>query len=103
MSEPLRVPARRLLAREEKRRQPRTPIRPSGAQRKYLERGLVQPGGKLPLFDTAGREIDRKTVESCLEHGWAEPWFANPVKPNWLICKLTAAGYGILGREPPQA
>ena len=26
-------------------------IRPSEAQRRYLERGLTQAGGKLPLFD----------------------------------------------------
>ena len=29
----------------------------SEAQRRYLERGLVEPGGKLPLFDREGREI----------------------------------------------
>lgn len=70
--------------------------RPSAAQRRYLERGLAEPGGKLPLFTRDGREIDAKTVRSCVERGWAEPWFANPLKPDWLICKLTAAGYDAL-------
>ena len=74
---------------------------PTDAQRRYLERGLAQPGGKLPLFDRDGRQIDRKTVESCVEHGWAEPWFANPMKADWLVCKLTSAGYAVLGRVPP--
>lgn len=76
-------------------------MRPTEVQRKYLERGLDQPGGKLPLFDRQGRQIDRKTVESCVEHGWAEPWFANPIKADWLVCKLTPAGYVVLGRPAP--
>ena len=50
-----------------------TGIRPSEAQRRYLERGLTQAGGKLPLFDRDGREVSKKTVESCVAHGWATP------------------------------
>src|ERR1700726_72373 len=76
-------------------------VRPSAAQRRYLERGLDQPGGKLPLFDRDGREVPKKTIEACIAHGWAEPWFANPIKPDWLVCKLTAAGYRALGVDPP--
>jgi hypothetical protein len=53
-------------------------IRPSEAQRRYLERGLTQPGGKLPLFDREGREVSKKTVESCVAHGWATPLDAQP-------------------------
>jgi hypothetical protein len=78
-------------------------IRPTDAQRRYLERGLTQPGGKLPLFDRDGREVSRKTVESCLAHGWATPWVHNPIKPDWLVCRLTPAGYRVLGGEPPAA
>lgn len=77
--------------------------RPSEAQWRYLERGLTEPGGKLPLFDRNGQAIPRKTVEACMAHGWAEPWVANPMKPDWLVCKLTAAGYRALGRRPPAA
>ena len=81
--------------------------RPTEAQRRYLERGLRQPGGKLPLFDQDGREIPHKTIETCIVHGWAEPWFANPLKPGWLVCKLTADGYRVLGHgmpdDPPAA
>ena len=69
----------------------------------YLERGLAQPGGRLPLFDREGCQIDRKTVESCIEHGWAEPWFANPIKADWRVCEPTAAGYVALGRKPPRS
>jgi len=75
--------------------------RPSFAQRRYLERGLTQPGGKLPLFDTDGRQVARQTVESCIARGWAVTWFANPTKPDWLVCRLTPAGYRALGHDAP--
>jgi hypothetical protein len=73
--------------------------RPTTAQRAWLARGLDQPGGKLPLFDHEGRPVSRRTIESCIAQGWAEPWFANPIKPDWLVCKLTPAGRGIVGGE----
>jgi hypothetical protein len=76
------------------------PARPSQPQRRYLERGLSEPGGKLPLFDRAGRQVPRKTVEACIAHGWATPWTANPIKPDWLVCRLTPAGYRALGVAP---
>lgn len=58
----------------------------------YLEMGLDQPGGKLPLFDTRGQEINAGIINSCLTKGLAEKWFANPLKPEWLVCRLTATG-----------
>ena len=78
------------------------PVRPTDAQRRYLSRGLAEPGGKLPLFSLDGREVPRKTIEACIAHGWAEPWFNNPIKPDWLVCKLTPAGYRVLGQLPPE-
>ena len=27
-----------------------------------------------------------------LDQGWCEPWFANPMKPDWLVCRLTTTG-----------
>jgi hypothetical protein len=66
--------------------------RPTVAQMRYLRRGLCQPGGKLPLFDEEGQHIDVKTVRICIQRGWAQPWFANPLKPDWLVCKITDAG-----------
>lgn len=71
----------------------------SPAQRRYLERGLTEPGGKLPLFDGNGRQIPRKTVEACLALGFAERWTTNPVQPDWLVCRLTPAGRAALTRE----
>jgi len=65
-------------------------------QRRWLQKGLQQPGGKLPLFDEQGREISARTIRACIDAGWAEPWFSNPIKPDWLVCKLTPAAIEVL-------
>src|SRR5262249_37802917 len=74
--------------------------RPTEPQRRYLERGLTEPGGKLPLFDHDGRQAPSKTVEACGAHGSADRWSATPIKPDWLVCRLTPAGYRALGMAP---
>jgi hypothetical protein len=74
----------------------RLEMRPSHAQRRYLLRGLGQPGGKLPLFDEDGQKISAETIQSCVKVGWAEPWYRNAIKPDWLVCKLTDSGRAIL-------
>ncbi len=66
--------------------------RPTPVQLHWLTRGVDQPGGKLPLFDEWGQRINERTIRSCIEQGWAEPWFTNPLKPDWLVCKLTDSG-----------
>lgn len=66
--------------------------RPTDGQVKWLKRGLGQPGGKLPLFDELGQRYSEQTIKSCIKRGWAEPWFSNPLKPDWLVCKLTESG-----------
>ena len=73
--------------------------RPNPAQRRYLARGLEQPGGKLPLFDEHGQHVHPALVKACVAHGWAESWFGNPLKPDWLICKLTEEGRRIAGEK----
>jgi len=65
---------------------------PTASQLAWLRRGLTQPGGKLPLFDDGGQRVNTRTIRSCIDQGWAEPWFANPTKPDWLVCKLTEEG-----------
>ena len=67
-------------------------VRPNLAQKRYLNRGVGQPGGKLPLFDEDGQHFHPALIRACIAHGWAEPWFGNPLKPDWLICKLTDKG-----------
>jgi hypothetical protein len=76
-------------------------VRLSLPQRKWLVRGLTQPGGKLPLFDEYGKKVNLQVVRKCVDSGWAEPWFANQLKPDWLVCKLTDAGRNALGTESP--
>ena len=76
---------------------------PTTVQRAYLRRGLDQPGGKLPLFDVHGQRYPASTIRSCIERGWAEPWFANPIKPDWLVCRLTQAGRGLFESKTPPA
>ncbi|MFM7346827.1 MAG: hypothetical protein ACKO1J_15840 [Tagaea sp.] len=71
---------------------PPAPGEPTAFQRAWLARGLDQPGGKLPLFLGDGKRVDPRTVKACLEKGWCEPWYANPLKPDWLVCKLTDKG-----------
>ncbi|MFO7482339.1 hypothetical protein [Oceanibaculum nanhaiense] len=73
---------------------------PTPTQRSWLSRGIDQPGGKLPLFDGDGQRVNAQTIRSCIDQGWAEPWFANPLKPDWLVCKLTEAGRMALASEP---
>jgi len=65
---------------------------PSAMQAAWLKRGLAQAGGKLPLFDQEGQQVSERTVKSCIDKGWAEPWFSNPLKPDWIVCKLTETG-----------
>jgi hypothetical protein len=77
--------------------------RPTEPQRRYLARGLAEAKGKLPLFDTDGRQVPHKTIEACIAHGWAEPWVPNPIKPDWLVCRLTPEGYRALGQSIPAA
>ncbi|MEY4879040.1 MAG: hypothetical protein RJB62_509 [Pseudomonadota bacterium] len=74
-------------------------VRPNPAQRHYLARGLDQPGGKLPLFDEYGQHVHPALVKACIAHGWAEPWFGNPLKPDWLICRLTDEGRRVVQSE----
>ena len=72
---------------------------PSEAQLVYLKRGLKQAGGKLPLFDQVGQQISAKMIKDCIVQGWAEPWFENPIKPDWLVCRLTERGRDLLLKE----
>ena len=38
----------------------------------YLRRGLAQAGGKLPLFDLDGQDVDAAIVRRCVDRGWAD-------------------------------
>lgn len=68
----------------------------SSAERDYLVRGLEQPGGKLPLFDARGQLINPQIIHACIRKGYASRWFANPIKPDWLVCRLTDIGRDVV-------
>ncbi len=74
----------------------RSRVRLTTPQRRWLERGADEPGGKLPLFDERGQRYDARMIRSAIEHGYAEPWFSNPIKPDWLVCRLTDKGLAAL-------
>lgn len=102
------TPFRRISKNEKPAKAPRKPkeasagsvgSRPSPQQRRWLLKGLTQAGGKLALFDESGKRISERTVRSCMEKGWVESWFVNPIKPDWLVCKLTDAGRAILAAD----
>lgn len=76
----------------EDRNSPQTIDIPTERDITYLRRGLSQAGGKLPLFDLDGQAFDPDMIRRCIAMGWAEPWFSNPLKPDWLVCKLTSEG-----------
>lgn len=65
---------------------------PSKAQLSWLRKGISAPGYKLPLFDRNGQGFPQRMIKACLEQGWVEPWFSNPLKPDWLVCRLTEQG-----------
>ena len=69
----------------------------TAAEKAYLSLGLRQPGGKLPIFDQSGQTIPPSIIRKCLEKGMIERWFANPMKPDWLVCRLTEAGRRAIG------
>ncbi|WP_033314953.1 hypothetical protein [Robiginitomaculum antarcticum] len=69
----------------------------NGAERAYLAMGNHQAGGKLPIFDQNGQEIPARVIRACLDKGLAERWFANPMKPDWLVCRITDQGRKMLG------
>lgn len=71
--------------------------KPTRAELAYLRLGLDQPGGKLPLFDFNGQRVNPQTIRACIRRGWAEPWFSNPLAPDWLVCRLTETGANLAG------
>ncbi|MEE3625072.1 hypothetical protein UCD39_13925 [Nitrospirillum sp. BR 11752] len=75
---------------------------PTPVQKRWLRRGLDQAGGKLPLFWPDGSKVTPATVKACLDAGWATPWFSNPLKPDWLVCRLTDAGRAVCGKPAPR-
>ena len=62
------------------------------AQKAYLETGINNKDGRLSLFDAFGNHFPPRTVEACLKKGFTEKWFANPMKPDWTVFRITNEG-----------
>lgn len=58
----------------------------------WLKTGLNNPDGRLALFDGTGQRIESHIQRAALSQGWAEGWFANPMRPDWMVCRLTPIG-----------
>ena len=69
---------------------------PTMAELLYLRRGLTQAGGKLPLFDLDGQEIDVAIVKKCLTTGWAQPLVQESAETR--LAGLQAYGTRAAGR-----
>ena len=63
----------------------------------WLRGGESRVDGRLALFDRFGEPIDRKVIKTAIASGLAEPWFANPMRPQWTVCRLTPKGHDFLG------
>jgi hypothetical protein len=74
---------------------------PTRLELTYLQLGLNQPGRKLPLFDSLGQPFPSDLIKVCIARGWAQRWFANPLAPEWLVCRLTDRGVALAAGAAP--
>ncbi len=65
----------------------------------WLSGGLNRADSRLALFDQFGEPIDPNIVKSAIEKGLAEPWFSSPMRPQWMVCRLTSQGRHVLARR----
>ncbi|RKQ71294.1 hypothetical protein DES40_0607 [Litorimonas taeanensis] len=62
----------------------------------WLKTGENNPEGRLSLFDGLGQRVDPQIQRLAIRNGWAEGWFANPMRPDWMVCRLTLSGQRVL-------
>ena len=58
----------------------------------WLQGGLSRDDGRLALFDQFGEPVQKSVIREAIKAGYAEPWFVNPMRPQWTVCRLTATG-----------
>ena len=58
----------------------------------WLQSGLGQKDGRLALFDGTGQRVSASIQRAAIAQSWAEGWFANPMRPDWMVCRLTPLG-----------
>ena len=67
--------------------------------RNWLRGGLDRADGRLAIFDTFGEPVDKGVIKSAIAAGLAEPWFSSPMRPQWMVCRLTPKGRDALNRS----
>jgi hypothetical protein len=65
----------------------------------WLKTGLNNPEGRLSLFDGSGQKIPASIQRFAIQNDLAEGWFANPMRPEWMVCRLTARGQRALSGQ----
>ncbi|MEP3655166.1 MAG: hypothetical protein ABJO36_09745 [Litorimonas sp.] len=58
----------------------------------WLKGGLDRSDGRLAMFDTFGEPVNKAVIKSAIAAGLAEPWFSSPMRPQWMVCRITAKG-----------
>jgi len=64
----------------------------------WLSGGLTRDDGRLALFDQFGEPVDKNLIKSAIADGLVTPWFASPMSPQWLVCRLTPKGRDYVSR-----
>lgn len=65
----------------------------------WLKTGAGNKEGRLALFDGTGQRVDQTVQRAALSQGWVEGWFANPMRPDWMVCRLTPSGRRFLAEN----
>ena len=60
--------------------------------RDWLRGGTTREDGRLALFDQFAEPVDKNVIKTAVASGFAEPWFASPMRPQWTVCRLTKKG-----------
>ena len=66
--------------------------------RNWLRGGLDREDGRLAIFDSFGEPVNKAVIKSAISEGLAEPWFSSPMRPQWMVCRLTPKGRTVLNR-----
>jgi len=60
--------------------------------RNWLEAGSQRTDGRLAMFDQFGEPVSKGVIKTAIASGLAEPWFSSPMRPQWMVCRITQKG-----------
>jgi len=64
----------------------------------WLRGGMTREDGRLALFDQFADPVEKSLIKTAVAAGYAEPWFASPMRPQWTVFRLTRNGRAYLER-----